>query len=238
MSGIDVLVFAAHPDDAEIGCGGTILKMTDEGRAVVIADLALGELGTRGNAATRAEEAARSSDILALHARQNLELPDGNIHVSGEAKRTVAMSVRRWRPDAVFLPYWEDRHPDHANASRVIYEGTFIAGLARFDTGQQPYRPNRLYYYMSWYEFEPTFIVDISDVVERKMSAIYAYSTQFSPDEVRHPVATEASPTTDWQLRSRMRYYGGKIQRMYGEAFLIRGRLRVDDPLTLHFSSF
>ena len=150
----------------------------------------------------------------------------------------MAEAIRRWRPRAVFLPYWSDRHPDHANASHLAYEGIFLAGLSRYDTDQDNHRPSKLFYYMGWHEFEPTFIVDITDQAERKLEAIYAYETQFSPDATRDPQTVLTSPTTDWLLRSRMAHYGSLIRRKYGEGFLIRGRLEAHDPLELHFNSF
>jgi bacillithiol biosynthesis deacetylase BshB1 len=238
MSSTDLIAFAAHPDDAEIGCGGTILRLTDAGRRVVIVDLVRGELGTRGSAEIRAEEAERSSRILGLEGRENLGLPDGDVRPTPEAKRAVAESIRRWRPESIIIPYWQDRHPDHANASCVVYEGTFLAGLARFDTGQPPHRPTRVFYYMGWTEFDPSFIVDVTEQVERKMEAIYAFSTQFDPDAAIGPQTVLTSPSTDWLIRSRMAHYGAMIRRTYGEGLLIRGRLCIDDPLTLPFFSF
>ncbi len=238
MKSADVMVFGAHPDDIEIGCGGTVIKLTDAGRRVVLVDLVRGELGTRGSAETRSQEAAKGAEILGVAARENLELEDGHIRVTVEGRRRVAEAVRRWRPDTVFLPYWEDRHPDHSYASRLVYEGTFLAGLARFGTGQERHRPSRLIYYMGWYEFEPTFIVDITAQFERKMASVYAYATQFRPDGSPDPETRLTSQSTDWLIRSRMAYYGARIRVRYAEAFLIRGHLAVDDPLELDFESF
>jgi bacillithiol biosynthesis deacetylase BshB1 len=238
MDRTDVMVFGAHPDDIEIGCGGTIIKMTDAGRRVVLVDLVRGELGTRGSAEIRAREAERGTEILGAHARENLELEDGHIRITREGRTRVARAIRQWKPATVLLPYWEDRHPDHSHASRLVYEGTFLAGLSRFDTGQERHRPTRLIYYMGWYEFDPTFIVDITDQFERKMEAIYAYSTQFHPDGSPDPQTRLTSPNTDWLIRSRMAYYGARIRVHYGEGFLIRGHLAVDDPLALDFRSF
>lgn len=238
MNSIDVLVFAAHPDDAEIGCGGTIIKCSEQGRRVVVVDFVRGELGTRGNAETRQRESEAASHMLGLHARENLGLVDGDIRNTLNAKRQVADAVRRWRPRAAFLPYWIDRHPDHANASCLAYDGTFLAGLPRFETGNPPFRPSRVYYYMGWEAFDPTFIVDVSDQARRKMEAIHAYSTQFRPEGWDGPQTRLTQPSTDRRIRSRMAYYGSLIDRSYGEGFLIRGRLAVEDPLTLSFSSF
>lgn len=238
MNNADVLAFGTHPDDAEIGCGGTLIKLTDAGLKVVVVDLVRGEMGTRGNAEIRAEEAAASSKVLGLHARDNLGLEDANIGTTPEAKRTVVEALRRWRPKAIFLPYWEDRHPDHANASRLIYESAFLSGLIRFETGQEAHRPTQLFYYMGWYEFEPTFVVDITAQAERKMEAIYSFGTQFRADAERGPQTRLTSPTTDWLIRSRMAHFGSRIRSKFGEGFLIRGRLEVENPLDLMFESF
>jgi bacillithiol biosynthesis deacetylase BshB1 len=238
MNKADALVFGAHPDDVEIGCGGTLIKLTDADRKVVVVDLVRGELGTRGSAETRAREAAESAKILGLHARENLELPDGNVRSSAEARGRVTRAIRHWRPEAVFLPYWQDRHPDHAHAARLTYEGTFLAGLPRYSTDQEAYRPSRVFYYMGWYEFDPTFIVDVTGQFERKMSAIYAYSTQFRPEVSDDPQTRLTSPSTDWMMRSRMAYYGSRIGKRYGEGFLIRGHLQAESPLDLQFASF
>ncbi|MCK4570313.1 bacillithiol biosynthesis deacetylase BshB1 [Candidatus Bipolaricaulota bacterium] len=238
MNRADIIAFGTHPDDAEIGCGGTMIKLADAGHKVVIVDLVRGEMGTRGSAEIRAQEAAASSKILGLHGRENLELQDGNIDITMETKREVVEAIRRWRPKAIFLPYWEDRHPDHSNASRLIYEATFLSGLLRFDTGQEAYRPTQLFYYMGWYEFTPTFVVDITEQADRKLEAIYAFGTQFRPDTERGPQTRLISPTTDWFLRSRMAQLGSRIHCKFGEGFLIRGHLEVENPLDLMFESF
>lgn len=238
MSQVDVVAFGAHPDDVEIGCGGTLIKLADNNRRIVVVDLVRGELGTRGSAETRQREADASSKILGLHARENLELDDGNVHVSSEGKRKVVEVIRRRRPEAIFLPHWQDRHPDHANASQLVYEGTFLAGLMRYDTGQESFRPSRIFYYMGWYEFDPTFIVDITAQAERKMEAIFSYSTQFRREVSSDPQTQLTSPDTEWLIRSRMAHCGSLIRRRYGEGFLVRGRLAVEDPLELPFTSF
>ena len=238
MNRADVIAFGTHPDDAEIGCGGTLIKLTDAGFKVVVVDLVRGEMGTRGSSEIRTQEAADSSTILGLHGRENLELQDGNISTTPAAKRKVVEAIRRWRPKAIFLPYWEDRHPDHSNASRLIYEATFLSGLARFETGQQSHRPTQLFYYMGWVEFAPTFIVDITEQAERKLETIYAFSTQFRADAERGPQTRLTSPTTDWLIRSRMAHFGSLIRCKYGEGFLIRGQLEVENPLDLLFETF
>jgi bacillithiol biosynthesis deacetylase BshB1 len=232
------MAFGAHPDDIELGCGGTLCKLVETGHRVVMVDMVRGELGTRGTLETRKAEAARAAEIIGAAARENLALEDGNIRTSAESKRRVAQVVRTWRPKMVLLPYYEDRHPDHYHTSEVVYEGTFLAGLTRYDTGQPSYRPDKVAYYMGWYEFEPTFIVDISAQFERKMQAILAYSTQFKPDDTSYEQTVLTSPEYHWMLRARMGRYGALVGARYGEGFLIRGRLQVENPLQADFFSF
>lgn len=238
MSNVDVMAFGAHPDDIEIGCGGTLLKLSQRGRRIVLVDLVRGEMATRGTVAERNEEAARAVEILGAEARENLDLKDGYIAVTDEAKRKVAEVVRKYRPQLVMAPYCRDRHPDHYRTSEVVYEGLFLAGLQRFETGQKSYRPQRMIYIMQWEEFTPTFIVDITDQYEKKMEAIFAYKSQFMPDDNFYKLTKLTSREYNWSLTARMAYYGSLIGRKYGEGFLVRGNIEVDDPMDLLFSSF
>ncbi len=238
MPKVDVMAFGAHPDDIEIGCGGTLIKLVDLGHSVVLVDMAQGEMGTRGTVETRRAEAAAAAKIIGAVARENLKLEDGNIRADEEAKRRVVEVVRKHRPRLVFIPYYKDRHPDHYHASQVAYEGIFLAGLAQYETGQESYRPLRVLYYMGWYEFEPTFIVDISAQFDQKMDAIYAFSTQFKPGDSFYEQTRLTSRQYNWALVHRMAYYGSLIGRQYGEGFLIRGRMEVENPLEVKFSSF
>lgn len=238
MSKADVLAFGAHPDDAEIACGGTLIKMVDEGAAVIVVDLTRGERGTRGDAATREREAARSTELLGLHGRETLTLNDTAIDTSPESRLQVIRAIRRWRPSLVILPHAEDRHPDHMNASRLIYEACFYAGLDRIDTGQPAYRPRRLIYSMGWHAFTPTFIVDVTKQAERKLQAIYTYASQFSADACMGPPTQLTSPTTDALLRSRMAFLGASIGVQYGEGFLVKSPLQFHTPLDALFDTF
>lgn len=238
MPKVDVMAFGAHPDDIEIGCGGTLIKLVDLGHSVVLVDMAQGEMGTRGTVETRRAEAAAAAKIIGAVARENLKLEDGNIRADEEAKRRVVEVVRKHRPRLVFIPYYKDRHPDHYHASQVAYEGIFLAGLAQYETGQESYRPLRVLYYMGWYEFEPTFIVDISAQFDQKMDAIYAFSTQFKPGDSFYEQTRLTSRQYNWALVQRMAYYGSLIGKQYGEGFLIRGRMEVENPLEVKFSSF
>lgn len=235
---VDVMAFGAHPDDIELSCGGTLIKLREAGYSVVLVDMVRGEMGTRGTVETRKEEAAEAAQIIGALARENLELEDSNIHVSAEAKRPVVRIIRKYRPRMIFVPYYEDRHPDHYHASELAYEGAYVAGLTRYETGQESHRPSKVAYYMASYEFEPTFIVDIGEQFERKMEAIYAYSTQFKPECGPYEQTRLTSRGFNWRLVHRMAYYGSLIGKKYGEGFLIRGAMEVDDPLKVKFSTF
>ncbi len=238
MPEAEVMAFGAHPDDIEICCGGTLIKLAQAGHSVVLVDMVRGEMGTRGSAETRAAEAAAAADIIGATARENLELEDGFVHVNKESKRRVAEVVRKYRPRLVIIPYYEGRHPDHYHASDVAYEGIFLAGLARFETGQEAYRPPKLMYYMTRQGFDPTFVVDISAQFERKLEAIYAYSTQFRPEGGPWPQTRLTAPDFRVGLEHWMGFYGSMIGTRYGEGFLIRGMQAVDNPLDLEFASF
>ncbi len=238
MTNVDVMAFGAHPDDIEITCGGTLIKMVDAGHSVVLVDMVQGEMGTRGTVETRQAEAAQAAKIIGAVARENLALEDGNLHTSKESKHRVVEVIRKYRPRLVFIPYYEDRHPDHYHASEIAYEGIFLAGLTRYKTGQESYRPPKILYYMSWYEFEPSFVVDITEQFERKMEAIYAYSTQFKPNDNFYKQTRLTSKEYNWALEHRMGYYGAKIGKKFGEAFLIKGKMEVENPLDVEFSTF
>jgi bacillithiol biosynthesis deacetylase BshB1 len=238
MPDIDVMAFGAHPDDIELGCGGTLIKLADTGRSVVLVDMVRGELSTRGTVEIRREEAARAAAIIGATARVNLGLEDGNVQPSDEAKRKVAEVIRTYRPHMVLVPYYQDRHPDHYYTSQLVYDATYLAGLQRYGTDHPSYRPVKVVYYMGWYEFEPTFIVDISAQRARKLEAIHAYATQFTAEGDSYEETVLTSPAYHWSLEHRMAHYGAMIGVQYGEGFLIRGRLRVDDLLSLQFESF
>jgi bacillithiol biosynthesis deacetylase BshB1 len=243
---VDVLAFGPHPDDIELGCGGTLLKLSDLGYHCALVDLTRGEMSTRGTVETRAAEAAAAAKILGAKVRENLGLRDGFVGNDHESRRKVVEVIRTYRPKLVFVPYYEDRHPDHYHASELIYEACYVAGLRRYETGQPSHRPAKVVYYMRWQEFEPTFIVDITDQYARKMEAIWAYASQFNPTG-RMPAGSEGAadpqtrlttPEYHWKLEHRMAYYGSLIQSRYGEGFMIRGKLQVDHPLSAEFLSF
>src|SRR5690606_36893316 len=168
---LDVLVFAAHPDDGELAMGGTIAKLAANNFKGGIIDFTRGELGTRGTPETRQKEAFQAAIVLKAAVRENLHIPDGNIARNKENLMKVIMMMRKYKPKVVFAPYSNDRHPDHIDAGMLVKEAMFSSGLAKVKTfdkevGQDPFRPTRLFYYMQTYTFEPTFIVDISECFE------------------------------------------------------------------------
>jgi bacillithiol biosynthesis deacetylase BshB1 len=179
---LDSIVFAAHPDDAELSMGGTIVKMATNNFKVGIVDFTKGEMGTRGTPEIREQEARKAGDILKISLRENLLIPDGNIADNEENLMSVIKIIRKYKPRIVFAPYFNDRHPDHIDTSRIVKRAMFQTGLDKvktFDNGtaQTPFRPSHLYYYMQTYTFDPSFIVDISDSFETKSEFINHSST-------------------------------------------------------------
>ncbi len=238
MPGVDVMAFGAHPDDIEIATGGTLIKLTDAGHSVVMVDMVQGEMGTRGSAETRAAEAEAARKIIGAVARENLQLEDGFLEVTKEAKSRVARVVRQYRPQMVLVPYYRGRHPDHFITSDIVYQGAFLAGLARFETGQEAFRPPRLLYYGHREGFEPSVLVDVTAQYERKWEAIYAYATQFRPDVGAWEQTRLTSPSFRTRIDHWMGSFGSLIGKPFAEGFLVRGHLQSENLLDLEFASF
>jgi len=230
---LDVLVFAAHPDDAELSMGGTIAKLTKQNYKVGIVDLTRGELGTRGNEIIREREAAVADKILNVEVRVNLGIPDGNIQRTKENLMMVIREIRKFKPKIIFAPYFRDRHPDHHDASALIKEAMFSTGLPKVKTfdnrkEQKAYRPQKLFYYMQTYTFEPTFIVDITDSFEKKMKAVKAFKTQFFDPSCKEPETFISRPEFLDYLISRSQFYGFQIDKHYGEPFYCEEKIEYD----------
>lgn len=227
--GLDCLVIAPHPDDAEVAVSGTILRLVDAGHAVGILDLTAGEAGSRGDVQTRALETAAASRILGIAARENLGLPDASIENTPEARAAVAEVIRRHRPLMVLAPYPEDRHPDHTRTGLIAREAAFLAGLANLPSvGGSPHRPALLAHYMLSWEFPPTFVVDVTDVWDRKMEAIRAYPSQFKPSTEGNQTVLN-HPEFASRIEARFRYFGSLIGARYGEPFWTRTPLAVKE---------
>jgi bacillithiol biosynthesis deacetylase BshB1 len=227
---LDVLVFAAHPDDAELSMGGTIAKLTNSNLKVGIIDLTRGELGTRGSVKTREHEANNAGKLLKVTLRENLKLPDGDIKNSKENLLRVILLIRKFRPKIIFAPYFNDRHPDHIDASHLVKRAMFSSGLSKIKTynkkvAQQHFRPEKLFYYMQTYTFEPTFIINISDTFDQKMKAVKCFSSQFYNPRSKEPETFISRPEFLNYLKSRAEFYGFAINKMYGEPFFCEEKI-------------
>lgn len=234
---VDLLAIAAHPDDVELRCGGLLAKMAARGYRTGILDLTRGEMGTRGTAEERAVEAARAAEILGASFRDNADLGDGRLAVNELGRRAVAIAVRRARPKIVVAPWWHDSHPDHGYAGLLAHEGSFIAGLRRYDLGEdaprETHRPSAILYWPSHYDFQPSFVVDISEVHEQKHRAIQAFRSQlFDPDR-DEPSTNIASASFLQRIEALERSHGEMIGVEFGEGYLVRQVVPCDDPIAL-----
>jgi N-acetylglucosamine malate deacetylase 1 len=227
---VHALFFAAHPDDAELCCGGTIAKLNASGKETGIIDLTRGELGTRGSVALRKKEAANAAKVLGISLRKNLLIPDGRIENTFSNRLKVIKVIRQYRPDIIFFPHYYDRHPDHFQTHELVKESAFYAGLVKIKTGNlAPYRPHRNFYYMQTYAFEPTLIVDISDTFYRKLRGISCYSSQFFNTSFKadQPETYISSREFLDYIEARSRFYGFQIGAKHGEPFVTEEKLKI-----------
>jgi bacillithiol biosynthesis deacetylase BshB1 len=235
---VDLLAIAAHRDDVELTCAGTLLKAADAGYATGILDLTAGESGTRGSADLRAAEASRAAEILGVRERRNAGLPDAHLENGEAMRRVVVEQIRHFAPRVVILPFPVGRHPDHRVASELGRDACFLAGLARYDAPGAPHRPHKVLYALSYREdpVKPTFVVDIGPQFERKLAAIRCYASQF--DGAR--AAGEIFPTGQ-DLYSLVEiqnaHYGSLIRSRYGEPFFTHETMAVDDVVALGVQS-
>lgn len=233
---LDLLAIAAHPDDVELTCGGTLIKMAAGGYKTGILDLTAGEMGTRGTREIRHKEAAASARILGVKLRDNVGLPDAGLAIVQEQKLAIARHIRRLRPHTVILPYWEGRHPDHYTAGRLGYEACFLAGLKRLPIEGQPFRPFKVLYTTFDHPMRPTFVVDITREFPRRQKAAQTFRSQFRPPsrELR-AMKKVYVPLDELDRRVELisRYYGQMIGAGYGEAFLVREMMQVDDVVAM-----
>ena len=217
---LDILAIAAHRDDVEQTCGGTLLKMAQLRYRTGILDLTQGELGTRGTAADRAREAADAARILQVSWRQALDIPDGRVENTWENRLKVARVIREQRPRVVVLPYWKGRHPDHYTTSVLGYEACFSAGLSKLDIASlPPHRPFKIVYATLYYDIRPTFVVDITDQFEARLGSIYAYASQFT-DQIAGASDFPAQAEIRERVTSMARFYGMLTGVKYAEPFL------------------
>lgn len=248
MKALDILAIAAHRDDVEQTCGGTLLKMAENGYRTGILDLTRGEMGTRGSLEDRARESEEAARLLRVSFREALDIPDGRVENTWENRLKVAQVIRRTRPRVVILPYWKGRHPDHYTASKLGYEACFLAGLAKLNIERalssdpafsqvasamasvaageqqnadtlQPHRPFKIIYASLYYDIRPTFVVDITEQFEARFQSLMAYKTQFSDQRTGQDIFPAQS-----EIRSRVetmaRFYGMLAGVTYAEPFV------------------
>lgn len=266
MTNLDILALAAHRDDVEQTCGGTLLKMAELGRRTGIVDLTQGEMGTRGTAEDRKHEAAEAARILRVSWRAALDIPDGRVENTWENRLKVARVIRQMRPRVVILPYWKGRHPDHYTASQLGYEACFLAGLAKLDIERAlhspdsgfsqvasavasvvareeqavkhllPHRPFKIVYATLYFDIRPTFVVDITDQFEARFESLMAYKSQFSDQEAGKDIFPVRA-----EIRARVeamaRFYGMLAGVTYGEPFLQKEVGLVEDLTALPVKS-
>jgi len=226
---LDILAFGAHPDDVELFAGGTMAKMAALGHTTGIVDMTRGELGTRGTAALRREEAGNAARALSLAVRENLELPDGEVAVTPAARLKIIRLLRKYRPVVVLTHYWDDRHPDHVNTSRLVDEAVHHSGLAKIKTSQPRYRPQTVLYFKIPTNLVPSFIVDISDQIEQRTAAIACYRSQLFDPSSREPSTNLSHPDFLIHVENIHSFYGTMIGKRKGEAFHIKGVLEIQD---------
>ena len=236
---VQVLAIAAHRDDVELTCGGTLARAAALGQATGIIDLTTGEMGTRGTAELREREATRAAEILGVRERVNLGFPDAGIFNTNETRAALVREIRRLQPAVVLAPALSGRHPDHRITAELVRDACFLAGLAKYAPGSAAHRPKKVIHCLSYREdhVKPTFVVDVSDVFEKKMAAIQAYESQFA-GAVQ---AGEVFPTTESLfdvIRHHAAHYGSLIRVRYGEPFLTFETMRVDDVAALQVSTF
>ncbi len=231
---LDSVAFGAHPDDIELFCGGTLIKLGSQGHKIGVISLTQGELGTRGSAEIRSQEFQEAATLLKLSTHKILDIPDGDVAVNWENKLKIIREIRTYQPAVVFAPYWKDRHPDHENTSNLVREAAFLSGLKKIETDQQAHRHYKVIYYPCWFEFKPSFVVDITECHDQKLKAIQAYRSQFDHPDKRQ-FGDEETPISRPEflekITTRDRYYGSSIGTTFGEPFLIREPLRLDDPM-------
>ena len=231
---IDILAIAAHRDDVELTCAGTLLKAVDAGYQAAVLDLTAGEAASRGSAELRAKEASRAAEILGLTERRNAGLPDARLENSDSTRRIVIEQIRHFAPRVVILPFPVGRHPDHRIASELGRDACYLAGLAKYEADGLPHRPHKILYALAYREdpIKPTFVVDISAQFERKLAAIRCYASQF--DGVQ--AAGEIFPTGQdlySLIETQNAHYGSLIRVRYGEPFFTYETMAVEDIVAL-----
>jgi N-acetylglucosamine malate deacetylase 1 len=232
---LDILALGAHPDDAELFAGGTLAKMAALGYSAGVVDMTRGELGTRGTPALRAQESNKAAKILGLVIRENLGLEDGNVTVNPSARLKVIRVLRKYRPKIVLTHYWDDKHPDHVNTSRLVTEAVHHSGLAKIRTGQERYRPPVILYFKLPLNLAPSFIVDVTEYADQRKAAIQSYRSQLYDPANREPATSLSRPDFLADIDAIHSFYGTMIGKRKGEAFHYKGVLEIPDVIA-HFT--
>jgi N-acetylglucosamine malate deacetylase 1 len=237
VENVDVLTIAAHPDDIELTCAGTLIKMVDKGYSVGILDLTQGEMGTRGTAEIRAREADSARSAIGARFRESLNFGDSRLVASIENRYALAEKIRASQPRTVILPYWEGRHPDHYTAATLGYEACYASGLKQLPVGGTPHRPKKILYASMYWEVKPSFLVDITAQWDRKLAAINCFASQFAGD-LRD--VTELYPA--WgrlidRITTQCKYFGHLMGVDYAEPFVVKEAMAVDDIVDLPVNS-
>jgi bacillithiol biosynthesis deacetylase BshB1 len=239
MTTVDLLAIAAHRDDVELTCSGTLIKAAKQGYRTAIIDCTQGEMGTRGSAELRAAEDSRAAELMGVQARENLGLPDAGIVNDLATREIIARAIRRFKPKVVIAPAREGRHPDHHTTAQLVRDACFVAGLAKLAPDVPKHRPKYLIHWVSFREdfAMPTFVVDITDEFETKMQAIRCYDSQFTGEIQAGEVFPNGEPLYDI-VRHQSAHYGSLIRCRYGEPFFTSETVRVDDVVAMEVSSF
>ncbi len=225
---LDILAIAAHPDDVEQTCGGTLIRMAEQGYRTGVLDLTAGDMGSRGTPDIRLQESEAARCAMQLAWRGNLRLPDARLENTIGVRMTLAVEIRNLRPRVVILPYWEARHPDHYRASEIGFEACFLAGLKKLTEESEPHRPHKILYSSLYANVTPSFVVDISGQFERRMSALFSYESQYGKSEEASDLFPDQQEIRE-RLGSIARFYGNLIGVKYGEPFVVKETMRVDD---------
>jgi N-acetylglucosamine malate deacetylase 1 len=236
---IDILAIAAHRDDVEQTCGGTLLKMAELGHRTGILDLTQGELGTRGDAHSRAAEAEEAARILKVSWRNALDIPDGRVENTHDNRLKIVRVLREQQPRVVILPYWKGRHPDHYTCSILGYEACFLAGLAKLDLGSKPsspHRPFKIVYATLYHDVRPTFVVDITQQFETRLQSLFAYKQQFSDQRAGSDIFPAQSEIRE-RITSMAAYYGLLAGVRYAEPFIQKEVGLVEDLVQIPVKS-
>jgi len=235
---VDLLAIAAHPDDVEQTCGGTLLRAAElHGHRTGVIDLTVGEMGSRGTPETRLEEAAEAARVLKLSHRGNMRFPDTKLINCVEYREKLALEIRRLKPRTVIIPYWEARHPDHFHAGQIAFDASFLSGLRKLDTEVEPHRPVKLIYSSMYANVTPSFVVDITAYFDRRMDSLFSYRSQYGEQHAASDLFPNAGEISD-RLAGIARFYGNLIGTKYGEPYVVKETFRIDDVVAMPVRTF